>query len=165
MCVCRVVCVYVYDEILRQDAFFRAPGTLARRLKAATIHRRDIKIHHNGNLGFLHRACCPSRVSQISTSRWRSYPPQLPHRWTSSPEQPYWRSGFTFSFFYRIPPTAGNEISAEILPNFANSEWKENSNSKNEISMNSDGNFGDFEKDAVFDFEYSCRAVSTCIEV
>ena len=38
--------------------------------------------------------------------------------------------GFTFSFFYRIPPTAGNEISAEISPNFANSERKENSNSK-----------------------------------
>ena len=75
----------------RQDAFFRSPGTLARRLKAATIHRRVIKIHHNDNLGFLLRACCPSRVSQISTSRWRSYPPQLPHRWTSSPEQPYWR--------------------------------------------------------------------------
>ena len=53
------------------------------------------------------------------------------------------RPGFTFSFFYRIPPTAGNEILAEILPNFANSEQKENSNSKNKISVNSDRNFGD----------------------
>ena len=44
-------------------------------------------------------------------------------------------AGFTFSFFYRIPPTPGNEISAEISPNFANSERKENSNSKNEISV------------------------------
>ena len=40
------------------------------------------------------------------------------------------RAGFTFSFFYRIPLIAGNEISAEISPNFANSERKENSNSK-----------------------------------
>ena len=32
--------------------------------------------------------------------------------------------------FYRIPPIAGNEISAEISPNFANSERKENLNSK-----------------------------------
>ena len=40
------------------------------------------------------------------------------------------RPGFTFSYFYRIPPIAGNEISAEISPNFANSERKENSNSK-----------------------------------
>ena len=54
--------------------------------------------------------------------------------------------GFTFSFFYRIPPTPGNEISAEISPNFANSERKENSNSKNEISVNSDRNFGDFDR-------------------
>ena len=54
--------------------------------------------------------------------------------------------GSTFSFFYRIPPTAGNEISAEISPNFANSERKENSNSKNEISVNSDRNFGDFDR-------------------
>ena len=53
--------------------------------------------------------------------------------------------GFTFSFFYQIPPTAGNEIS----PNFANSERKENSNSKNEISMNSDRNFGDFDRNSV----------------
>ena len=45
---------------------------------------------------------------------------------------------FTFSFFFRIPPFAGNEISAEISPNFANSERKENSNSKNEISVNYD---------------------------
>ena len=52
--------------------------------------------------------------------------------------------GFTFSFFYRIPSTPGNEILAEISPNFANSERKENSNSKNEISVNSDRNFGDF---------------------
>ena len=88
---CACTCMTRYYSPAQQDPFFRAPGTLARRLKAATIHRRDIKIHHNGNLGFLHRACCPSRVSQISTSRWRSYPPQLPHRWTSSPEQPYWR--------------------------------------------------------------------------
>jgi len=58
-------------------------------------------------------------------------------------------AGFTFSFFYRIPPTAGNEISAEISPNFANSERKENSNSKNEISMNSDRNFGDFDRNSV----------------
>ena len=42
-------------------------------------------------------------------------------------------AGFTFSFFYRIPPIAGNEISAEISPNFANSEQKENSNSKTEF--------------------------------
>ena len=56
------------------------------------------------------------------------------------------RPGFTFSFFYRIPPTPGNEISAEISPNFANSERKENSNSKNEISVNSDRNFGDFDR-------------------
>ena len=55
------------------------------------------------------------------------------------------RPGFTFSFFYRIPPTAGNEIS----PNFANSEQKENSNSKNEISVNSDRNFGDFDRNSV----------------
>jgi hypothetical protein len=54
--------------------------------------------------------------------------------------------GFTFSFFFRIPPFAGNEISAEISPNFANSERKENSNSKNEISVNSDRNFGDFDR-------------------
>ena len=39
-------------------------------------------------------------------------------------------AGFTFSFFYRIPLTTGNEISAEISPNFANSERKEISNSK-----------------------------------
>ena len=52
------------------------------------------------------------------------------------------RAGFAFSFFYRIPPIAGNEIS----PNFANSERKENSNSKNEISVNSDRNFGDFDR-------------------
>ena len=45
------------------------------------------------------------------------------------------RPGFTFSFFYRIPPTAGNEILTEISPNFSNSEQKENSNSKNEISV------------------------------
>ena len=42
--------------------------------------------------------------------------------------------------FFRIPPTAGNEISAEISLKFANSEQKENSNSKNEIPMNSDRN-------------------------
>ena len=59
---------------------------------------------------------------------------------------PYMHPGFTFSFFYRIPPTPGNEISAEISPNFANSERKENSNSKNEISVNSDRNFGDFDR-------------------
>ena len=53
---------------------------------------------------------------------------------------------FTFSFFFRIPPFAGNEISVEISPNFANSERKENSNSKNEISVNSDRNFGDFDR-------------------
>ena len=41
----------------------------------------------------------------------------------------------TFSFFGEIPVVAGNEISAEISPNFANSERKENSNSKNEISV------------------------------
>ena len=58
-------------------------------------------------------------------------------------------AGFTFSFFYRIPPTAGNEISAEISLNFANSERKENSNSKNKISMNSDRNFGDFDRNSV----------------
>ena len=40
------------------------------------------------------------------------------------------RTGFIVSFFYRIPPTAGNEISVEISPNFANSERKENSNLK-----------------------------------
>ena len=56
---------------------------------------------------------------------------------------------FTFSFFYRISPTAGNEISAEISLNFANSERKENSNSKNEISVNSDRNFGDFDRNSV----------------
>ena len=49
------------------------------------------------------------------------------------------QAGFTFSFFFRIPPFAGNEISAEISPNFANSERKENSNSKNEISVISTG--------------------------
>ena len=58
-------------------------------------------------------------------------------------------SGFTFSFFFQIPPFAGNEISAEISPNFANSERKENSNSKNEISMNSNRNFGDFDRNSV----------------
>ena len=59
-------------------------------------------------------------------------------------------AGFTFSFFYRIPPTAGNEISL----NFANSKRKENSNSKNKIPMNSDRNFGDFrpENDVRCDF-------------
>ena len=56
------------------------------------------------------------------------------------------RPGFTFSFFFRIPPFAGNEISAEISPKFANSERKGNSNSKNEISVNSDRNFGDFDR-------------------
>jgi len=59
------------------------------------------------------------------------------------------QSRFTFSFFYRIPPTGGNEISAEISPNFANSERKGTSNSKNEISMNSDRNFGDFDRNSV----------------
>jgi len=53
---------------------------------------------------------------------------------------------FTFSFLYRIPPTPGNEISAEISPNFANSERKENSNLKNEISVNPDRNFGDSDR-------------------
>ena len=56
VCVCRVVCVYVYDQILQPGPagrFFRAPGTLARRLKAATIHQRDIKIHHNGKYLYL----------------------------------------------------------------------------------------------------------------
>ena len=55
------------------------------------------------------------------------------------------RSGFTFSFFFRIPPFAGNEIS----PKFANSERKGTSNSKNEIPMNSDRNFGDFDRNSV----------------
>ena len=55
-------------------------------------------------------------------------------------------AGFTFSFFFRIPPFVGNEISAEISPKFANSERKGNSNSKNEISVNSDRNFGDFDR-------------------
>ena len=58
-------------------------------------------------------------------------------------------AGFTFSFFYRIPPTAGNENSAENSPNFPNSERKDNSNSKNKISMNSDRNFGDFDRNSV----------------
>ena len=57
--------------------------------------------------------------------------------------------GFTFSFFFRIPPFAGNEISAEISPKFANSERKGTSNSKNEIPMNSDRNFGDFDRNSV----------------
>ena len=53
--------------------------------------------------------------------------------------------------FFRIPSFAGNEISAEISPNFANSERKENSNLnlKNEISVNSDRNFGDFDRNSV----------------
>ena len=46
--------------------------------------------------------------------------------------------------FFRIPPFAGNEISAKISPKFANSERKGTSNSKNEIPMNSDRNFGNF---------------------
>jgi len=57
-----------------------------------------------------------------------------------------WGQGLSFRFFFRIPPFTGNEISAEISPNFANSERKENSNSKNEISVNSDRNFGDFDR-------------------
>ena len=56
------------------------------------------------------------------------------------------QAGFTFSFFFRIPPFTGNEISAEISPKFANSERKGNSNSKNGISVNSDRNFGDFDR-------------------
>ena len=44
-------------------------------------------------------------------------------------------SGLTISFFGEIPVVAGNEISAEILPNFAISERRGNLNSKNEIPM------------------------------
>ena len=51
--------------------------------------------------------------------------------------------------FFRIPPFAGNEISVEISPKFANSERKVNSNSKNEISVNSDRNFGDLDRNSV----------------
>ena len=67
-------------------------------------------------------------------------------------------SGFTFSFFFRIPPFAGNEISAEISPKFANSERKGNSNSKNEISVNSDRNFGDFDRN-FGDFDRKMKSV------
>ena len=47
--------------------------------------------------------------------------------------------------FFRIPPFAGNEISAEISPKFANSERKGNSNSKN-VRCDFDRNFGDFDR-------------------
>ena len=70
------------------------------------------------------------------TCRARSFPA------VKSEGQP----GFTFSFFFQIPPFAGNEISAEISPNFAISERWGNLNSKNEISVNSDRNFGDFDR-------------------
>ena len=57
--------------------------------------------------------------------------------------------GFTILFFGEILVVGGNEISAEISPKFANSERKGTSNSKNEISMNSDRNFGDFDRNSV----------------
>ena len=64
--------------------------------------------------------------------------------------------GLPFRFFTesrQLPETKFRpkfrQISAEISPNFANSERKENSNSKNEISVNSDRNFGDFDRNSV----------------
>ena len=51
-------------------------------------------------------------------------------------------SGFTFSFFLRIPPITGNGISGEISLNFGNFDRKVILNSKNEISLHSDRNFG-----------------------
>jgi len=94
--------------------------------------------HHTGsyNQGSPFRFSTESR--QLPETKFRLWTVDTPH-WQLQP-------GFTFSFFYRIPPTPGNEISAEISPNFANSERKENSNSKNEISVNSDRNFGDFDR-------------------
>ena len=70
----------------------------------------------------------------------------------------YCLPGFTFSFFFRIPPFAGNEISAEISPKFANSERKGTSNSKNEIPMNSDRIFGDFDRNSVI-FDWKMMSV------
>ena len=75
--------------------------------------------------------------------------------WPPAGRPNWWRpasvqsSGFTFSFFFQIPPFAGNEISTEISPKFANSKRKGNSNSKNEILMDSDRNFGDFDRNSM----------------
>ena len=54
--------------------------------------------------------------------------------------------GFTFSFFF---PNPANCRKRNFGRNFANSERKENSNSKNKIPMNSDRNFGDFDRNSV----------------
>jgi len=50
--------------------------------------------------------------------------------------------GFSFSFLDRIPPSGGNGIPGEISLNFGNSDRKVFLNSKNEISLHSDRNFG-----------------------
>ena len=79
-----------------------------------------------------------SRWSSPHGRAWWAPPPTIGGWWTlvactartTNLSPTCFLPGFTFSFFYRIPPTAGNEISAEISPNFANSERKENSNSK-----------------------------------
>ena len=52
---------------------------------------------------------------------------------------------YLFVFF----PNPANCRKRNFGRNFANSERKENSNSKNEISMNFDRNFGDFDRNSV----------------
>ena len=58
-----------------------------------------------------------------------------------------WAVGRVYLFVFL--PNLANCRKRNFGRNFANSERKENSNSKNEISVNSDRNFGDFDRNSV----------------
>ena len=88
----------------------------------------------------------------LSTGRGaaRSPRPHVASRWWArfaasaprDPPPPAPRRVYLFVFL----PNPANCRKRNFGRNFANSERKENSNSKNEISVNSDRNFGDFDR-------------------